>query len=296
MSRELKLRVDGQRFASAYGVAANLVLPVTSNPTEAVVVMDDGRILVRALLIPKNVDLYVPKPTALLGVVTPKADTRLAWESSSADSVRVGLDTDRELRAPRPFQADLPCGDVVIIEPSYDARASITKAKKLAKRDVIKDGAALAPARGASPVAELNLDVQVELVEMKGKDARILIDGAFHVVSGWVAQKDLGPASAIGHGIGYGKGTGMVAGQRGIRNLPRCSSDVSLYVEHDSRRVKIGSIKKGKGFRPKSDTDDRAEFREIDLPDSPWFVPEKNARLLVNSAETRECHAESPGF
>ena len=195
--------------------------------------------LVRAVLAPADVHLYAPKPTAFLGIVTPAAKTTLPWASSAPGSVRIGLGTQGVLRAPDPFEVDVACADLVIVSATYNARESITKAKLL-KRSVITDGAPLAPAPGAKPVAEMNVGLDVELVETRGAQARILVDRRDVMVSGWVSQKDLGP--------------------------------------------------------PSETEADKGKFRPIDLPESPWLLMEKDARLLVESAELEACRQDSPGF
>ena len=275
-----------------------MVLPVTASPTEAVAIMDDGRVLVRAVVALDDVHLYAPKPTALLGIVTPTSATSLRWTSSTSDSVRVSLGTGGVLRAPDPFVVGVACTDLAIVTASYKARDSITKrTPPLPKRDVITDGVPLAPTQGATPVAELERDIEVELIETRGGQARIVVERSDFLVSGWVSQKDLGPARLRGYGSGTG--TGVLRGDKINRlHLMHCPTEVSLFVElGSSERVKVGLIHKDAGFRVKAENEaDKGPLREIDLPESQWLLMEKNARLLVEAVDVRACHQDSPGF
>lgn len=295
-SDQLRLRAGGPRFARVSGAPASVLLPVVSSPTEAVAVMDDGHVLVRAVLAVADVHLYASKPAPLLGIVTPAADLDLSWTSSTAGSVRVGIDTQNVLRSPAPFVADVGCGELALVPAGYDARASVTRRSKLAKRGVITDGAPLSPSPGAAAVAELRQDVVVELLETRGGRARILIDESYYVVSGWVAVKDLGPPLITGT---IGRGGGGGAPGFGIHELflTRCPADLGLFVELGSERVKVGVIRAGSGFQltPKSATD-TSGFRAIDLPSQPWLMPEKTARWVVDAAALEPCRTDSRGM
>src|SRR5207248_10760902 len=108
-SDRLRLRADAPPFARADRVRSTVVLPVTEQPTEAIAVMDDGRVLLRAVLSLAAVHLYAAKATALSGIVTPAATTDLSWKGSTPDHVRIELGTASVLRAPRPFGAELAC-------------------------------------------------------------------------------------------------------------------------------------------------------------------------------------------
>lgn len=295
-SDQLRLRPGGPRFARAGRVArATVVLPVVSNPSEAIAVVDDGLVLVRAVLALEDVYLYAPKPTALLGIVTPARHTELRWTGSTPGSVRVALDTKGVLRSPDPFLADIACTALAIVISDYDARASITRNKQLPKRDVITDGAALAPAPRATPVAELHAGIEVELVETRGAEARILTEHRSLVVSGWVSRKDLGPAARRRYSSGYGR-----LDERNYKfnspSLMHCPSALSLFVELGAERVKVGVIHENSGFRVLEDQAEAEAWREIELPESRWLVMEKNARLLVEAVQLRACRGSSPGF
>ena len=297
-SDQLRLRANGPRFARARGAPASVLVPVATAPTSAIAVLDDGRVVVRAVLAPADVRLFARKPLPLLGVVTPAAATELPWTSASAGAVRIGLDTTEVLRAPQPFVADVACAELAIVASSYDARASITKKKQLTQREVVSDGAPLAPGPKDKPVAELKQGVLVELVETRGAQARILIDSPSYLVSGWVSRKDLSTGVFLGGVYGVG-GPGGEYGRGGGRlYLMHCPHEMGLFVELASERFKVGSIRADAGFRvlPEADEGGPRDFRGIELPENGWLALEGGARLLVEAPALAECHQDSPGF
>jgi hypothetical protein len=288
-SSRLRTRADGRVFAEADRVRATVILPVTATATEAVSEMDDGRILLRAVLANTDVDLFAGRPIALLGVVTPAAQTRLEWKSASPGTLRIAIDTGTVLRAPDPFVADISCTDVRVVEASYDARASVTRKTSLPVRKVIRDGAPLARSAGAESVATLRSGVEVEVIETRGREARILVEDASYVVSGWVRQTEIGPVLERSGGAGFGVGAGRGRMSSRLDQL-RCPSDIALFVDIDGDLTKVGLVRKGAGFLPRASTgDDKAGFRTIDLPDSQWLRLAKGVRLAVESAALEAC-------
>lgn len=285
---ELRLDVDGPVFARVEAAPVNLLLPVTDRPRAAIVAMDDGAVVVRAVLRHGDVHLHQGEPKALLGVVVPKADTRLTWTRSAPGSAEIGLDTSAVLASPRPFVARIECRDLAIVPREYDARASITKRKRLAKRNLIMDQVPLAAARGAQPVASLNRG-EVELIERRGTRARIVVESHDYLVAGWVSAEHLVPPYAsIGPG---GGGTGW--GTRGVASRPpertRCPADVRLFVELGATRVEVGLIRAQSGFAVVGDSGDAGELAEIELWDSPWLIVADAARLVVERGELVGC-------
>jgi hypothetical protein len=289
-SDQLRLRVDGPRFARANQVHASIVVPITNGPVAATAVMDDGHVLVRAVLARADVHLHAPKPAALLGIVTPVAHANLIWSRSSVGAIRIALDARTFLKSPDPFEADVPCIDLAIVGTSYNARESITKRNNLPKRDVTRDGAPIAATPGGATAAELRSGVQVELIEARGAQSRIIAEDGSYVLSGWVASKDLGPPLTAALGYGYGTGTGRLHATR-RSDLMHCPSAVGLFVEQGSELVKVGAIHNDAGFQPKIDaTAVESDLREIQLPESPWLTMDPSARLVALASELRECH------
>src|SRR4051812_611474 len=58
-SDRLRLRADGPSFARADRVHTTLVLPVTESPREAMAVIDDGRVLLRAVIALADIHLFL---------------------------------------------------------------------------------------------------------------------------------------------------------------------------------------------------------------------------------------------
>ncbi len=284
----LRISADADAFGSALAPHATLVLPVTDHPQASIVVMDDERVLVRAVLATRDTGLYAAKPTTLLGIVTPIATTDLKWRSSSPGAVRIGVDTSRVLRAPNPFETEMRCVELAIVQGSYDARASITPKSRLPKRNVVHDGAPIAASAGGAPVAELNAGIDVEVLESRGTSVRILTESGDYVLSGWVAQSDLGLPKGVGIGQAVGSGRGHLGGRYDSKRI-RCPRPIALYVEVRGARTKVGLVHANTGFVRASEPDDTAAFRAIELPESQWLVLNANVRLVVEASELSSC-------
>ncbi len=287
-AKALRLEVDGPAFARADEAPATVVLPVTEHPSAASVTMDDGAVLVRAVLRHADVELHQAKPAALLGIVTPKASARLTWTRSGPGNAEISLDTAAVLGSPRPFVAQVGCSELAITVGDYDARASITKRKRLAKRNLITDLVPLAATPKAEPVAALNRG-EVELIETRGTKARIVIESHDYLVAGWVSAKDLVPPSPSlgtgGGGSGWGtRGVPLLAPER-----TRCPTEVKLFVELGTAIVNVGHIHAQAGFVVLENAAAAGEFHQIELWESPWLRVSKPARLLVERDELAAC-------
>ncbi|MCC6899251.1 MAG: hypothetical protein IT377_09775 [Polyangiaceae bacterium] len=291
---KLRLRADLPSFGFVQGAPTTLLLPTGDKPTEAIAVMDDGSILIRAVIPENEVGFFMPKPTALLGILTLESDMPAHWVSTTPGTVRVGFGVS-ELLSPQPLETDLACENVGLIETQYDARASITKQKKLPKRETARDGVEIFANAKGQPTATLKGNVQVEIVEQKGSAVRVLIDGNGYFVSGWVAKKDL-ITSQGWLGAGYGKGTGYARGVGKLRSYTHCKDDVPLYVEQGQERIQVGLIHKGAGFHPKPDADPDAKYVTFELPASTWFWIDKSSRLVLEAASIQSCSQGSSGF
>ncbi|MBI3202983.1 MAG: hypothetical protein HYZ29_15700 [Myxococcales bacterium] len=291
---KLRLRADLPSFGFVQGAPTTLLLPTGDKPTEAIAVMDDGSILIRAVIPEAEVRFFMPKPTALLGILTLESDMPAYWVSATSGTVRVGF-VASELLSPQPLETDLACENVGLIETQYDARASITKQKKLPKRETARDGVEIFANAKGRPTATLKGNIQVEIVEQKGSAVRVLIDGNGYFVSGWVAKNDL-VTSQGWLGAGYGKGAGFARGVGKLQSYTQCKADVPLYVEQGQERIEVGLIHKGAGFHPKPGADPDAKYLTFELPASTWFWIDKSARLVVEAASIQSCSRVSSGF
>lgn len=291
---KLRLRANLPSFGFVQGAPTTLLLPTGDKPTEAIAVMDDGSILIRAVIPESEVRFFMPKPTALLGILTLESDMPAHWVSTTPGTVRVGF-VASELLSPQPLETDLACENVGLIETQYDARASITKQKKLPKRETARDGVEIFANAKGRPTATVKGNIQVEIVEQKGSAVRVLIDGNGYFVSGWVAKKDL-IASPGWFGAGYGKGAGYARRVGKLRGFTQCKDDVPVYVEQGQERIQVGLIHKGAGFHPKPDADPDAKYLTFELPASTWFWIDKSARLVLEAASIQSCSRVSSGF
>jgi hypothetical protein len=296
-SDELRLRLASKPFARAVNAPATYVLPVTTTPSETIVAIDDGQILMRGVLPANDVGFYLPKPTALLGIVTPDGDSALGWVSSKEGSVLIDFGTDSILLTPQPFQVDLKCQDLAIVPGTYLARASITKQKLLASRDVARDGVEILPSPKATPSGTLRGGLEVQLLTTKGADARILIESHGFVVSGWVAKKDLiPPAGQVGAGFGKG-GPFLQRHSKFYDHLTHCAADVDLFIEQGTERMKVGLIHKEVEFHPEKAAEaSKPAFVNVEVPGSNWYWLEKDVRLVVERSSIEKCRTNARGF
>ncbi len=294
---KLRLSVGGAPFASVTGAPATLVMPIQAKPSPAVAVMDDGNIVVRAVLSTDDIRLYAKQPVALLGILTPAARTVLDWISAAAGSVRVAVHTTDVLVTPDPVVDDLKCDRLSIVEADYDARKSITARKQLTKRSTKREGVPIAITRGGASVATFAQDIEVELLEIRGGQTRVLADQHDYLISGWVASADLGPAGLMGIGAGYGTGRGRY-GAKMYSYYTRCPDEVELVVDTGSERARVGAIHKGTPFliAPAAEGEDKGELRQVTLPQSPWIVLEKKGSWLVDSQTLATCHTDTSSY
>lgn len=285
----LRLRAGGPAFANVEDAPATLLLPSGDTPTEAIAVIDDGKILLRAVIERSEVRIHLPKPTALSGIVTLAAHTSLEWVSASDGKLRARYaDVADVLLTPSPFEVELGCGAVVIEARDYDARASITRRQNLPTRETARDGVELRATQKGPVAATLRADVGVEVLEMRGADARILIDEVAHLITGWVPRKDLVPAPG-GAGLGLG---GMGGGGRGTASPPftlRCPGAIDLYVEQGTDRIKVGSVYPGTDFYPRADAPPKDHFVPISIWGSDWLWLHRDVRFAVEESSIRAC-------
>ncbi|MEZ4221990.1 MAG: hypothetical protein R3B13_13740 [Polyangiaceae bacterium] len=287
---KLHLRASTPSFGRVQGAPTTLLLPVTDKPEEAIAVMDDGKVLIRAVVLQKELGFFMPRPVALLGMLTVESDMPVRWVSSAPGDLRVGLDASHELLTPYPFQADLGCWDVSLSALQYDARASITKQKKLQRLETARDGVELTAKSGES-TATLKAGILVEVLQQKGEGVLVLIDGNGYFLSGWVPRKELVATKQMsgserGPSMSYGRGMG------GIRRTVTCGRDVDLYLEHGSDRMKVGVVHAGARLVPTSESTD-AGFVTFDMPSLTWLFLEESAKLSVEKKSLESCQEDS---
>ena len=75
----LRLSESGEHFASVARAPATVVFAATSNPQQAIAVMDDGKVLLRLVLQVKETKLFTKAVTSLGGFLIPEASKSLTW-------------------------------------------------------------------------------------------------------------------------------------------------------------------------------------------------------------------------
>ncbi|HMR78541.1 MAG TPA: hypothetical protein PKD61_25720 [Polyangiaceae bacterium] len=294
----LRLSPEGEPFASVTDAPAAVVLGTGDAPKSAVAVLDDGRVLLRLMLRAKDTRIYTRAPTRLLGFLLPDASRSLDWSGGTRGSLRLGVDASLLLVSPTRVEEDLACDGLTITAPSFDARASVTKRKKLPLRSVARVGAELALEPGGKAVARLRDGAEVGVLSQKGKSTNVLLEGNEYWVVGWVATKDLStqPSMLGKFGRGYGSGSGAKAG----RQLGRaCGEDVALYGELGKERRRIGTLRRDTAFlieTPKDAEHEESEHVQVTLPLSKWLWLRQTAKLTVYAADIRDCTAQTVSY
>lgn len=285
---KLRLSENGEPFATVIDAAGAVVLPTTDAPTHAVASFDLDQITLRALIKAEDLHFFARAPLHLLGVLTPDGDAELAWRGADSSGIRVEHDGAGVLSAA--VSDRVPCKDIGLVATKVDARKFITDKKTLPKRYVVESGAKLARESGGEPVAELAGATEVEVLQTRGATTRVLATGYRFVVSGWVASKDLTRTmmkGLYGVGEGYGKPGQKIASG----TYSSCPIDLALFAEIGSERAHVGTIRAGAIFDPARPEPGApgASFIPVNLPYATWLALQKNARLLVSSAELDTC-------
>jgi hypothetical protein len=294
---KLRTRRSGPIFAEVRAAPAAVVLPVTERAESATAVLDDGQVVVRALVDVKDLELYpLPQttsrgPVALLGIVVPQAEGAMDWVSGRSDArVGVSIDASPIVVSPSPVVDTVACDQLTLVPEEFDVRALFTKKKNLPTRWLARDGVPIQRNLTAEPAAELGGQVEVEVLEVRGAFTHILYETPTFLVLGWVPSKDL--TTTPGGAFGYGSGRGGYARPISSFRGDRCDGDLPLVVEVGSERTVVGTIRAKSSFRivERSDTPRRrTDFVEVELPVQPWLRAVPPARFVVAARDLARC-------
>jgi hypothetical protein len=286
----LRLSENGQPFASASNAPATLVFGSGDEPTSAVAVLDDGKLVLRFVLLAKETRLFTRTPLPIAGFLIPEARHSLDWKGGVPGKLRVGVDGSFLLESPQPVVDEVACDRLAISPGSFDARASVTGRQKLVLRSVAHAAAPLATTPGGDAVARVRDGVEVGVLDRSGKFTRVLIEGDEYWVVGWMATTDLSaqpsPLGRFGHG--YGAGRGMRAGRV---TATVCDQDVDVFAELGSERAKIGTMRRGTPFR-KTEEGDRVAVDFLNR----WLWLKPGAKLWVPAAAVADCGTRSVSY
>ena len=218
----LRFRFGGERFARIDGAPTTLVLSEGSDAPAAVAVVDVPELLLHGLVPRDEVLLYAAKPMPVARFVWPLADTSLPLLAGEPDKVRIGIDVSKIFDKPQRAEESLPCKDLRLVAQKYDVRRKLTGGKKL-KRMLLEKGGPLSDKPGGPPVAQVKPGTDVEVRQIHGKNARIVITGIGYLATGWVERYRLRPlvGSIPGPGVGYGTGRGFLSGRGTRYSCPR---------------------------------------------------------------------------
>lgn len=294
---KLRTRRSGPVFAEVRAAPAAVVLPVTERAEAATAVLDDGQVVVRALVDVEDLELYpLPQttsrgPVALLGIVVPQAQGAMGWVSGASGArVGVSIDASSIVVSPSPVVDTVACDQLTLVPEEFDVRALFTKKKNLPTRWLARDGVPIQRNLKAEPAAELGGQVEVEVLEVRGALTLILYETPTFLVLGWVPSKDL--TTTAGAGVGYGTGRGSYARPFSSFRGDRCDGDLPLIVELGTERTIVGMIRAKSSFRIMEQADTprrRSDFVAVELPVQPWLRPVPPARFVVSAGELARC-------
>lgn len=296
----LRLTEGGASFTKIESAPGTLVLPA-GEPRGPTAVFEDGMVVLRGVIDRKDTRVYPRTSMTLGGFLVPMPRVAFQWLGGSPGRLRLGVDAKAVLAEPSRVDADVSCDALSLNVSEFAARDVITKRTNLQEKSVVQDGAPLAEARGGPALARLKNGTRVAIVEVRGPDTKVLVEGDGYFVFGWVPSADLRwPPLGIGHGIGLGRIGRRYVSARGGRT---CARALTLLAEVGSERAVVGTLKKGTALHlvdeaaPAADGGEppprgkRAEprFQRITLPQVRWLVLEEKARLLIPEDEWKEC-------
>lgn len=292
-------------FAEARAAPASVLLPVTDKAEYATAVLDDGQVVIRAVVESADLPIFASAPiagkgpTTLLGVVVPRAGAVMRWEAAAGDRATVSIRALPVVREPAPVADQVACESIGVVPIDFDARAWITKRAKLPTRWVAGAGASLQQDLRAKPAAVLAAGVEVELLEVKGKMSRILCEAPSVLATGWVPSVDLTSQAQGAYGYGTGRGTfgRTVARFHG----DTCSRDLPIVAEMGEQRARVGLVRAGTSFRivahgaadshdavaPPSEPAPR--WVRVELPLQTWLLLDPAARIVVAADDLARC-------
>lgn len=261
--------------------------------------LDDGKFVVRGVSSPHAVQLY-PRLLFTLGSPTSTGDFLVPFgrvlevESAARGKVTVVLRLDAAVALPGGVaRAERRCDELSVDASRFGAEEvrRFIAGKPAPKTKAMDElplhrSTPLSTTPGLPPVAALrphdDEQADVDVLERRGRDARVLWLRAGYAVYGWV------PAAAIRRS-GAGAVFGVLGGVPGGTPAPAggqafaCGADLALFVEVGGRRVEVGRIRKGARFAAEVRSDG---FVAVDLLGGPvdkdwgavWLV--RNAELV----------------
>jgi hypothetical protein len=192
---------------------------------------------------PEFVPVHLRAPHVFGGLLSPGAETELAWTAAAGGAPTITLGHDRRLEwiGPRPSQT-IPCADLALA-PSYetlDDDPTSDDAVSLEPRAI-----PIAPTRDAKPVAVIHGGFDVLVLERSGGAGRIFwhVDqGALKSarVIGWIDLAATHPSAGV---IGHGSGTG--SGMEGSSDWGGCHAEHPIFVDMHGRVERVGDILAG---------------------------------------------------
>ncbi len=280
-----RFRFGGERFARIVGAPTTLVLSQGSEAPAAVAVVDVPELVLHGLVPRAEVLLFAAKPTPVARFAWPLADTSLPLLAGESDKARVGIDVSKTFTQPKRAEESLPCKDLRLVAQKYDVRKKLTGGRKL-KHMLLENGGPLSDKPGGPPVAQVKPNTDVEVRQIHGKHARILITGIGYLAMGWVERNRLRTfvGSVPGPGVGYGTGRGFLSG-RGTAYY--CPNEVPLHIYFKGESAKIGTLRPKAVFRRSSSK--AGDLKGVSLVGLRWLVLMKGAVLALSAADYASC-------
>jgi hypothetical protein len=240
-SGAVSFRAGGPSFAHVTGAAAYVTLGAP--PTAHVSV--EASIRLHAIV--QSPEVYLAKPTILGRFAVPLAGTKVAWDASrTPGKIAVEIPTTDDFTEPAKVGEELDCASVVVVEPTYDARAFID-----AKRGVevtVKGSAPFNEAPGGPVVGQLKPEIEPQafVIGTQGTWRKIALEGSGYWAFGWVEAKFVGTA-----GVGYIGSIGQGPGEYGeyIGPPPSCDHDLPMFGQVAGERAHIGTLRAQSGYR-----------------------------------------------
>ncbi len=316
----LRLAANGPEYAMVEDGKARLSLP--AGVAAAARLDFDGHGVTLAGYVATDDIVLHPNRAVVLGPVTLKASARLEWTGADATGVRlryrpanvvvrVGSIATGETRNMEEFgivaltaaEPTLACADVSLDPQQYDARPIATAGKPgWLKRGVV---IAVAVEPTAAPSAKLKLDAMgallgaadddVEVLETRGKQTRILMERGDAFVLGWVATLSVRRRPQANSG-GVAGMLGMLGGMPEPAPAPPasvvCAADLPLVAERDGVRATVGGVHAGQRLTPGAASGD---LTRVDLVGAQWLTLIQGTTLSVRTAELARCGAAGAG-
>jgi hypothetical protein len=267
------------------------------------------------------VELEFARPTLIAGVFVPKAFARFDWRGAGEGKLAVSIGMERLAyvrSAALTTIAEHPCTDFAVEADDYEPLAAIgAPTPERAARLKAGHDVRFAPAPRAAAVAEFlvpaNESPEVDVIDSRGAEARVVLDVGDGLLIGWVpsaelaprGKKDAGRANMFGGVVG---GLEQQPGNDGRREV--CSRNLPLSASVAGATRMVGSIGRGTPFVLGQSHDayaaiqlERRAWSAADLglaapgqekrpppPAGNVIVRDSKADLLVPKADLDACH------